>query len=141
MSLLVKPAIFPEIYAVIANVYPPATGAELDPPLTERRLEDAEYIELKIASKELGLFFNSVFKTVVLRLNKPPFSVLTPKLDKYTPFSPKPDKDVEVREFNLFLTPLITGSSDNSPASFDEEPLNVLVFNNVLASFTAVIKD
>ena len=47
VSLLVKPAIFPETYAVIANVYPPATGAELDPPLTERRLEDAEYIELK----------------------------------------------------------------------------------------------
>ena len=66
----------------LQKVYAPATGAFEEPPLTDNKLEDDEYIELKIASKELGLFVNSVFNTVVLRLKRPVFSVLTPKLDK-----------------------------------------------------------
>ena len=60
------------------------------PALGEIRLDDDENIELKIASKDVGLFFNSFSRTVVFKLKSPFFSVLTPKFDKYTPFAQKP---------------------------------------------------
>ena len=44
--LLAKPEIAPETYAVIANVYDPATGAFEEPPLTDNKLED-EAIKLE----------------------------------------------------------------------------------------------
>ena len=87
------------------------------------------------------MFFNSVSKILVLRLNKPFFSVLTPKFDKYIPLAPNPDNCVDVSEFNCEFILFITGSSDKSPAFWVDEPRKVLSFNNVLASFTALTKD
>ena len=69
VSLLFKPSMFPEIYAVIANAYDPAFGVLEVGPDTANKLEVEEYIELKTASKEEGLFFNSFSKTVVLRVS------------------------------------------------------------------------
>ena len=127
VSLLFKPVNAPDTYAVIANAYEPAAGEELDAPLTSKRVEVEEYIELKIASNELGLFFNSVSNTLVLRLSSPFFSVLTPKFDRYTPLAPKPDNWFEVSVFNLEWILFITGSSDKSPASLIDEPLKILI--------------
>ena len=60
----------------------PAVGLEFDPPETDNKLDPDEYIELKTASREEGLFCNVFSNTVVLRLKSPDLSVLTPKLDK-----------------------------------------------------------
>ena len=46
----------------------------------------------------------------------------------------------EVKDFSWFWILFTTGSSDNSPASFESDPLKVFSFNNVLALLTAVIK-
>ena len=140
-SLVLSPVKAPETYAVIAKAYDPAIGALTEPPLAVNKLDDEEYIELKIASKDVGLFFNSFSSTVVFKLRSPSFSVLTPRLDKYTPFAPNPVNWVDVSEFNCFWMLLITGSSDKSPASSLSEPLKVFSLSKPLASLTAVIKD
>ena len=82
VSLLANPENAPETYAVIAKAYVPGVGLEFDPPDTDSKLESAEYIELKIASNDEGLFINVFSNTVVFKVNNPDLSVLTPKFDK-----------------------------------------------------------
>ena len=60
-----RPDIEPATNAVIAKVYDPATGGLLSPPETDNKVDEDEYIELKIASREDGLLLNSFFKRFV----------------------------------------------------------------------------
>ena len=135
-----RPDIEPATNAVIAKVYDPATGGLLSPPETDNKVDEDEYIELKIASREDGLLLNSFFKTFVFRDMVTSLLVLTPRFYKYTSLEPKPDSAADVNDSIRFFNDFITGSDDNSPASSDDEPLNVFSFKIVLVAFTASTK-
>ena len=53
----------------------------MSPPDTDNNVDEDEYIELKIASKEAGLLNNS-FKVFEFNDKDPSLFVLTPRFDK-----------------------------------------------------------
>ena len=118
----------------------PAVGGLLIPPETVNKVESAEYIELKIASKDDGLLLSSSSNTFVFKVNSPSLSVLTPKLDRYTLVAPKPDKGVVVSASICFFNPLITVSFANAPFSLVESPLKVLALRTFFRSLIEVTK-
>ena len=63
VSLLTKPVKAPETKAVIAKVYEPETGFEDVPSETANKLEEDEYIELKLHLKIQDYFLIHFLKS------------------------------------------------------------------------------
>ena len=83
----------------------------MSPPETDNNVDEDEYIELKIASKEDGLLFNSFFKTFVFSEIVPSLFVRTPRFDKYTSVDPKPESADDVKDSIRFFIYLLSVSA------------------------------